>query len=141
MKGVLGFSRQCGRLVLLGAALPWAACAHADTLTAAPGPQGPEVMLYFKQPLGAPRTARVYGLRIDQASLTPAVPGATNVALIGRRELLDLEVGGPAGMRLDIGRRLTWDFSRHQFNSPGSTEMAVRLPAATSSTARALALP
>jgi hypothetical protein len=131
------------RLMLLGAALPWANCGYAnDSITAAPGPQGTEIMLYFRQPFWAPGAKRVYGLRIDQTSLSGGMPGSTNVALIGRRELFNLQVGGYQGMRLEFAQRVTWDFGRRQFNSPGASEMALRFPSyATATAARALPLP
>jgi len=126
-----------GRLLLLGAAVPWATCGHAaDAITAAPGSNGPEIMLYFRQPIGAPHATRTYGLRIDQASVNGGTPGSNSMARVGRRELVNLQVGGPDKLRIDIARRLTWDVGRRQLGSiNGPGDMAVRF------SARALSAP
>ena len=129
MTGLAGVGRKVGRLVLLGAALPWAACGHAsEPISVAPNSNGPEIMFYFKQPIGAPHASRIYGLRIDQASVSGGTPGNNSMALVGRRDLVNLQVGGPEKWRLDIGRRLTWDVGRKQIGAPSvANYMALRL--------------
>ncbi len=135
MQELTGLGRNIGRLVLLGA-LPWAACGQAaDAISAAPGSNGPEIMFYFKQPLGASHATRTYGLRIDQASISGGTPGG-GMAQVGRRELVNLQVGGPDRLRIDIARRLTWDMGRRQLGAINNhSDMALRF------SARALSAP
>ncbi len=109
-------------LALLSGPAVWIpTCAAGDSLTAAPGVNGPEVMLYFSQPIGPSAPARSYGLRIDQHSLPALLPAATaNAAdLAGRREIINLRMAAHEDLRLDLGRRVSWDFSRRQFNLAG----------------------
>jgi hypothetical protein len=109
-------------LALLSGPAVWIpTCVAGDSLTAVPSVNGPEVMLYFSQPIGPSAPARSYGLRIDQHSLPAMLPGATaNAAdLAGRREIVNLRMAAHENMRLDLGRRVSWDFSRRQFNLAG----------------------
>jgi hypothetical protein len=78
-------------------------------------------MFYFSQPIGPSAPARSYGLRIDQHSLPALLPAATaNAAdLAGRREIINLRMAAHEDLRLDLGRRVSWDFSRRQFNLSG----------------------
>ena len=116
-------------LIPLGAALPWAgACLAGDAIGAAPGPQGREIMVYFSQPIGASGALRVYGLRLDQASAPIPLPGSTVLGAIRRRELVDLQLGSHANVRIDFARRLSFDFGRRQFNAPGYPSAMVLSP-------------
>lgn len=107
-------------LALLSALLPWAVC-QAGPPVATPGINGPEIMLYIALPIGPSAPARSYGLRIDQHSLPSRLPASTANAndLSGRRELLNLRMAAHENLRIDIGRRVSWDFNRRQFNVPG----------------------
>lgn len=127
----LSIRRILKRLTLLSAPLPWAvACLAGDPISAVPSAQGPRIMLYFNQPIGPVGAARVVGLRIDQASTSPAPPVTAAVAPLGRRELVNLQIGAHANVRIDFARRLSWDFGRKQFNVPGDhqSDMALRFP-------------
>lgn len=108
------------QLVLLGAALPLSHAKAGEGLTAVPSQHGPEIMLYVALPIGAAGPPRVFGLRIDQHSPPSKLPGATaNAAdLAGRRELVNLSMAAHEHMRLDFGRRVSWDFSRQRLNLP-----------------------
>jgi hypothetical protein len=108
-------------LAALGASLPLSAAWAGESVGAAPGVNGPEVMLYFAQPIGPSTSARSYGLRIDQHSLPSILPASTANAtdLSGRREIINLRVAAHENLRIDFGRRVSWDFSRRQFNLPG----------------------
>jgi len=77
-------------------------------------------MLYFSQPIGPSAPARSYGLRIDQHSLPSTLPASTAKAtdLSGRREIVNLRMAAHENLRIDFGRRVSWDFSRRQFNLP-----------------------
>ena len=142
------FNVKC--LALGSAALPWAgACLAGD-----PGPSasvmGREIMFYISQPIGPGAAPRSFGLRLDQHSNPGALPGGTGSAaeLSGRRELVNLRLAAHENIRIDFGRRASWDFGRRQFTQPGDLLMmkggfrdhAVALPAAASSIHLAAAL-
>ncbi len=107
--------------LLSGPAAAIPTCTAGDSLTAVPSVNGPEVMIYFSQPIGPSAPARSYGLRIDQHSLPAMLPGATADAadLAGRRDIVNLRMAAHEDLRLDLGRRVSWDFSRRQFNLQG----------------------
>ena len=107
---------------MVSASLPMsAACLAGESVGAVPSFNGPEVMLYFAQPIGPSSSARSYGLRIDQHSLPSLLPASTANAteLSGRREIINLRVAAHENLRIDFGRHVSWDFSRRQFNLPG----------------------
>lgn len=108
-------------LALLSAPLPWAAaCWAGESGGTVPSLNGPEIMLYISQPIGPSAPARIYGLRIDQHSQPKALPAATAKAtdLSGRREIVNLSMAAHQNLRIDFGRRVSWDFGRRQFNLP-----------------------
>jgi len=110
-------------LALLGASTPWvASCPAGEPGSNVPGVNGPEIMLYFAQPIGPSAPARFYGLRIAQHSLPSMLPGATSNAndLAGRRELVNLRMAAHENLRIDFGRRVSWDFKRREFNVPAN---------------------
>lgn len=119
----VGFNVQC--LALGSAALPWAGVCLAGDLNPAPNISGREVMIYFSQPIGPGAAPRSFGLRIDQHANPGALPGGTGSAaeLSGRRELVNLRMAVHENVRLDFGRRVSWDFSRGQFTQPGDLMM------------------
>ena len=130
-------------LALLSAPLPWTtACLAGEPIGVVPNANGPEVMLYFSQPIGPSAPARSYGLRIDQHSLPRALPGVTANAsdLSGRRELVNLRMAAHEDLRIDFGRRVSWNFNRRQFNVPSSIP-ALQPGTLRSTVAAALPLP
>jgi hypothetical protein len=92
-----------------------AACPAAEV----PGPSAPtqtrQVMIYFRQALGQRGASRVYGVRLEQATLPSSSPSAPLVSSVRRRELINLEIAPHADLHLAFGRRLIWDISRQQF--------------------------
>jgi hypothetical protein len=72
-------------------------------------------MIYFRQFFGGAHPLRVYGLRLEQASLPPTSPAASLASLTRRRELVSLEFAPHTDTRLQFGRRVIWDVGRHEF--------------------------
>lgn len=124
------------QLLLFSGLLGWALeCPAADAISAVPGAHGPQMMLYIKQPLGARGASRVYGLRLEQlaTSSTPTAPmaGALPGELARQREILDLQIRHYSDVRLEFGRRATWNIGRHEFGPSGNQPgMTIRLPMA-----------
>jgi hypothetical protein len=109
------------------------ACYAGDAAPPAMPAHGPQIMLYFRQPLGASGGHRVYGLRLDQGSAPVSVANPAVLAPLRRREIVNFEVGKHVGMHLELGHRLVWDVSRGEF-AFGSIRPSVpfRLPAQSS---------
>jgi len=118
------------RLTLVSVLLPWApACLAGDPNSGVPSAQGPQIMFYFKQPIGAAGSSRTYGLRIDQSSMPMPLPGVAAQGSLNHREIVNLQINAHANVRIDFARRLSWDFGRRQFNLSGDQpDMALRLP-------------
>lgn len=130
-------------------------CLAADRLGTVPAAHGPLMMLYISQPLAARGASRICGLRLDQQSpvptqsapmpeaapsvMTGAIPGAGP----GQRQIVDLQIRRYADVRVEFGRRVTWNIGRHEFGLSGNQpSMAIRLPMpAMPSAAVARALP
>jgi len=112
-------------LTFAGAAFSWADVCLALDPTASPSFHGREIMFYISQPIGPGAATRSFGLRLDQHSNPGALPGGTSSAaeLSGRRELVNLRMAAHENIRIDFGRRASWDFSRHQFTHPGDLLM------------------
>jgi hypothetical protein len=141
-------SRVFEQLLLFSGLLGWAlVCRAADAISAVPGAHGPQMMLYIKQPLGARGATRVYGLRLEQmatsATPTAPMPGALPGELARQREIVDLQIRHDSDVRLEFGRRATWNIGRHEFGPSGNQPgMTIRLPMAVQPTpALARALP
>lgn len=96
------------------------ACNAAEALPPGVPSQGPQIMIYFRQPLWSPGAHRVYGLRLDQTSTPSSVPTSLGVNPLRRREILNFELGEHSGMRVEFARRLVWDVGRQEFGL-GST--------------------
>lgn len=109
------------------------------TQAATPGPtvapRAPQFMLYFSRPMGGgvggPAWHPTFGLKIAQVRLLPSSgdPQATGEAL-QHRELMDWQFGGHSAMRLSdmrlqLGRRLTWDVARGTFGRPSQPEIPI----------------
>ena len=140
-------SRVFQQLLLFSGLLGWAlVCPAADTISAVPGAHGPQMMLYIKQPLGARGATRVYGLRLEQTTTSATsgapLPGALPGELARQREIVDLQIRHYSDVRLEFGRRATWNIGRHEFGPSGNqSSMTIRLPMASTATpvvARAL---
>jgi hypothetical protein len=97
------------------------------------------MMLYVRQPLGARGASRVYGLRLDQQGGTPPQAGAMTApiasAMPGQRSIVDLQIRRAADVRVEFGRRMTWNIPRHEFGlTANQPSMALRLPMNAAST-------
>jgi len=104
-------------------------CPAADGLQPAPTAHGPLVMLYIKQPLGARGASRVYGLRLEHQASAPTQPAALPGAMPSQREIVDLQIRRYSDVRVEFGRRVTWNIGRHEFGlSANQPSMAIRLP-------------
>lgn len=90
----------------------------------------PQVMFYVTVPVGGHTSHdHMFGLRLDRTSPPPGLLVTNPASPLTKRALLDLQMGSDAGFRLDIGRRLTWDFGRQQFTpSSRPATVALRLP-------------
>ncbi|MFI4868010.1 MAG: hypothetical protein ACHQDD_01495 [Steroidobacterales bacterium] len=109
------------------------ACPAADGLTSVPSAHGPLMMLYIRQPLGA-GAARIYGLRLDQMSSTPTLAATGPGGVAGSRDILDLQFRNVADVRVEFGRRVTWNVGRREFGPSGNPPPGMAIPL----TARAL---
>ena len=125
-------------------------CPAADGLETVPSPHGPLMMLYLKQPLGARGATRIWGLRLEQAAPSPtqpaalvgAMPGSPTSAMPNQREIVDLQIRHSADVRLEFGRRVTWNIGRREFgltaNQPSMALRPLLQPAPADVVARAL---
>jgi hypothetical protein len=119
----VAFNVKC--LALGSAALPWTGACLAGDPGNTPGMQGREISFYISQPIGPGAATRSFGFRIDQHSNPGSLPGGTGSAaeLSGRRELVNLRMAAHESLRVDFGRRVSWDFGRRQFTQPGEMLM------------------
>jgi len=102
--------------------------ASAEAVTPVSG--GPQVVLYFTQSLwSSGKPERRYGVRIDEIRPLPNSPLITVAGLVQRRELLNLQIVPGSDIRLQLGRRVTWDFSRKEFGSAsGLSRITIGFP-------------
>ena len=107
--------RTIKRLLLFCGPVSICLACHAGENLSGPPPHGKQIMVYFRQSIGGHGAGRVYGLRLEQASMPSASPSATIASLTRRRELINFEFAPHADIRLQFGRRLTWDVGRHEF--------------------------
>jgi hypothetical protein len=131
-------TRVVQRLRLLSGLLCWPlVCPAADGLQTVPAAHGPLMMLYLKQPLGARGATRIWGLRLQQAAPSPTQPAAlvgtmpagSTSAMPNQRAIVDLQIRRSADVRLEFGRRVTWNIGRHEFGlTANQPNMALRLP-------------
>ncbi|HET9390931.1 MAG TPA: hypothetical protein VFO44_14880 [Steroidobacteraceae bacterium] len=115
-----------------------AAAMTAQAASPGPGPtaapRAPQFMLYFSRPIGGvagPALHPTFGLKIAQVRLMPSSgdPQATGEAL-QHRELINWQFGGHSAMplsdmRLQFGRRVTWDVSRGSFGRPSQPAISL----------------
>jgi hypothetical protein len=131
-------TRVLQRLVLTSGLLCWpVVCPAADGLETVPAAHGPLMMIYLKQPLGARGATRIWGLRLEQAAPTPtqsavlmgAMPGASTSAIPNQRDIVDLQIRRNSDVRIEFGRRVTWNIGRREFGlTANQPNMALRLP-------------
>jgi hypothetical protein len=80
---------------------------------------GPQIMMYVTVPLDGHIHSHVFGLRLDKASTAPDMRDVRTLnptSPLNRRALLDLQLGADSALRLELDRRLTWDFNRQQWH-------------------------
>ena len=126
-------TRVVQQLVLFGGLVGLARVCPADGMSPVPNAHGPLMMLYLRQPLGARGAPRVYGLRVEQQGGTPPQAGAmvdpVTSAMPGQRTIMDLQIRHSSDVRVEFGRRVTWNVARHEFGlSANQPSMALRLP-------------
>ncbi|HEX4377507.1 MAG TPA: hypothetical protein VHZ99_10200 [Steroidobacteraceae bacterium] len=96
---------------------------------AVPSAHGPMLMLYISRPIGGRGSTPIYGLRLDQSSglagneFAPLAMQSTS----RRRPLIDVQLSNvqlqrPADLRVEFGRRLTWDVRRREFSLPSTLQ-------------------
>jgi hypothetical protein len=77
---------------------------------------GPQIMMYVTVPLDGHTHSHVFGLRLDKAATAPDIRTQNPTSPLNRRALLDLQLGAHSALRLELDRRLTWDFDRQQWH-------------------------
>jgi hypothetical protein len=77
---------------------------------------GPQIMMYVTVPLDGHTHSHVFGLRLDKATTAPDIRAINPTSPLNRRALLDLQLGAHSALRLELDRRLTWDFDRQQWH-------------------------
>lgn len=77
---------------------------------------GPQIMMYVTVPLDGHARSHVFGLRLDKAAIAPDFRAINPTSPLNRRALLDLQLGAHSALRLELDRRLTWDFDRQQWH-------------------------
>jgi hypothetical protein len=106
-------------LTLAATGLVSAVAAHA----------GPEVTIYLTLPLGGIGNAHVFGLRLDRSAAPPDVRIINPESPLNRRPLVDLQMGANSALRLELDRRLTWDFDHQELRqSSRPAAYTLRLP-------------
>lgn len=105
-----------------------------DPVGAAPAVRGPQIMLYVSQPLWSRGVSlRMYGLRMDRLRSVDSIA-------IQRTPLIDLQLQAHSDVRVEFGRRVTWDIRRGEFG-PHSNSVYFQLPIKNSSLGDPLARP
>ncbi len=90
---------------------------------------GPQVTFYLTLPLGNAIHDHVFGLRLDKSAAPPDVRVNNPESPLNRRALMDLQLGAKSGLRLELARRLTWDFDRQELRqSSPPASFTLRLP-------------
>jgi hypothetical protein len=111
-------------LILMGAGMMAVTTAQAG---------GPQVMMYITVPLDGHAHSHVFGLRLDKEAAPPDIRALNWTSPLNRRALLDLQMGADSALRLELDRRLTWDFDRqqwHQSSLPATFTLRVPRPEA-----------
>ena len=107
-----------------------AVATSAQAMTMTPVSGGPQIVLYFTQSLwSSGKSERLFGVRIDEIRPLPNSPLVTAVGLVQRRELVNLQFIPRSDIRIQLGRRVTWDFSSKEFGSAsGRPRVTIGLP-------------
>jgi hypothetical protein len=104
---------------------------------------GPQIMMYVTVPLDGHTHSHVFGLRLDKASMGPDMRDVRTLnptSPLNRRALLDLQLGADSALRLELDRRLTWDFGRQQWHESSlPATFTLRVPTREKSEKSALA--
>jgi hypothetical protein len=110
---------------------------NIDGMTPVSG--GPQIVLYLTQSLGSGgKSVRLYGVRIDEIRPIPNSPLVTTVGLVQRRELVNLQIVPHSDIRIQLGKRLTWDFTSEEFGPQSSLpRVAIGLPITDSTRSQA----
>jgi hypothetical protein len=121
-------NRFTSRILLsaIAAAASAAVCA-GDIVGMTPTSRSPQFMFYVSQPLWSPgKSFRVYGLRIEEVRAQPTSRQSGAAGSMRRSELLDLQIGPHSDIRVELGRRVAWDFTRGAFGT--QTSLSIVLP-------------
>lgn len=80
-----------------------------------------QFMLYVTLPLSSRGSSSLplYGLRIGQFRKRPTTPQLVAIAP-SQRELIDVQISGHSDVRVALGRRLIWNFTRGAFGPQAS---------------------
>ncbi len=114
--GGKSLAKRIGCWAMLGTPLLWPQAGGAASPEGfAPAVRETQLILYVSKPFGsaAPRT---WGLRVDQASAPPVVPGSIALGPLHRRELVNLMITPHVRTQIEFGGRLTWDLRDHRFS-------------------------
>ena len=122
-------NRFTSRILLSGVAMAAGAAACAGNIVGmAPTSSGRQIMLYVSQPLwsrGA-SLSRVYGLRIEEVRALPASPQSSVVGSLRRSVLVDLQIVPHSDIRVEFGKRVSWNFTHEAFGPQSS--LSIGLP-------------
>jgi len=98
-----------------------AAADAGDIVGMTPTSRSPQITLYFSQTLWSRDTSfRVYGLRIDEVRAQRTSPQSGVAGSFRRSELFDLQIVPRSDIRIELGRRLIWNFTREAFGPQSS---------------------
>ena len=80
-----------------------------------------QFMLYVTLPLSSRGSSSLplYGVRIGQFRKRPTTPQLVAIAPT-QRELIDVQIAGHSDLRVALGRRLIWNFTRRAFGAQSS---------------------
>ena len=129
-------------LMLLGAtsSAPVGVAWPAD-VGPAPAVHGPQLMLYFSQPLWSRGVSvRMYGLKIDRLRTLRFSPQSPASDYTQRTALIDLQLRAQLDVRVEFGRHVTWNLRPGEFGpSPGT--IGFQMPTRKSELAAVLSRP
>ena len=122
-------NRFTSRILLSGVAMAAGAAACAGNIVGmAPTSSGRQIMLYVSQPLWSrdASSSRVYGLRIEEVRALPASPQSSVVGSLRRSVLVDLQIVPHSDIRIEFGKRVSWNFTHEAFGPQSS--LSIGLP-------------
>jgi hypothetical protein len=107
----------CG-LVALAAFGVTVAAPGPSVIAPALAPRTPQVMLFISRPVGAGATAQpTFGLRVEQVRLAADSGSPDGGDPIQHRELINWQMEAHSDIRMQLGRRVTYNLSRGAFAS------------------------